>query len=75
MAGVKAGAAVHARLMIRAIVEILIAEQSTPAFVARALPRFLAATVEATWVSNALITQWPLPTVVTSATARQNMAL
>lgn len=54
--------------MIRAIVEILVAEQSAPALVARALPGFLAATVKAAWISDTLITQRTLPAVVASAT-------
>jgi len=56
--------------VIRAIVEVLVAEQSAPAFVALALPGFLAATVEATRVPDALIAQRTLPAVVASVTER-----
>lgn len=58
--------------MIRAIVEILVAEQPAPAFVASALPGPLAATVEAAWVANTLITLWASPAVVASATTRHS---
>jgi len=71
LAGVEAGATVQARFVIRAIVEVLVAEQSAPTFVALALPGFLAATVEATRVPDALIAQRTLPAVVASVTARQ----
>jgi len=75
LTGVEAGAAVQARLMIRAIVEVLVAEQSAPAFVARALPGFLAATVKAARVSDALIALRTFPAAVTSATKRQDVVL
>lgn len=68
MAGVKAGAAVQARFVIRAIVEILVAEQPAPALIARALPRLLTSTVETARVPHALIALQTLPAVVASAT-------
>lgn len=70
LAGVEAGAAVHARLMVRAIVEVLVAEQSAPALVALAIPGLLAATVKTSGISDALIALRALPAVVTSATER-----
>ena len=66
--GVKAGAAVQAGLVIRAIVEVLVAEQTAPAFVAEALPGLLTATVKAAWISHALVAVRSFPAVVASAT-------
>lgn len=61
--------------MIRAIVEILVAEQPAPALVALAFPGLLAATVEAARIPDALIAQRALPAAVASATAIQNTLL
>lgn len=53
--------------MIRAIVEVLVAEQTAPAFVTEALPGLLTATVKAAWISHALVAVRSFPTVVASA--------
>lgn len=61
--------------MIRAVVEVLVAKQTAPAFVAEALPGFLAATVKAAWISHALVAVRSLPTVVASVTeTREDVA-
>lgn len=44
-----------------AVVQVLIAEKTTPAFLAVALPRLLTGTMKAAWVSDAFITISPLP--------------
>lgn len=58
---VKTGATVLAGFVIGAVVEILIAEQTTPTFVAITLPRLLAGSVKAAWVPDALVAQFALP--------------
>lgn len=58
---VETGAAVLAGLVIGAVVEILIAKQTAPTFVAIALPRLLARSVQAARVANALVAQFALP--------------
>lgn len=50
------------RLVVGAVVQVLVAEKATPAFLAVALPRLLTGTMKAAWVSDALITISPLPT-------------
>ena len=50
MTGVRAGAAVQAWLAIGAEVEVLVAEESTPAFFAVALPLVLAGPMYTSWV-------------------------
>ena len=62
LAGVETSAAVFARLVIGAVIEILIAEEAAPSFVAVALPRLLARSVKATRIANALVALFALPT-------------
>lgn len=64
--GVEAGAPIAAGLVVRAEVEILVAEEAAPSLVAHAIPRFRAAAVDATWVPLALIAQRSFPSRLTS---------
>lgn len=66
LARVEARAVVSARPVVGAVVEVLVAEQSTPALVAQAVPGLLAGAVEAAGVALALVAQRALPSVVTS---------
>lgn len=50
-----------AGLVVGAVVQVLVAEKATPAFLAVALPWLLTGTMKAAWVSDALITVSPLP--------------
>lgn len=61
MTGVEASTAVAARFVIGAEVEVLVAEKTTPAFVAKAVPRFHAGSVRATWVALALVAKRAFP--------------
>lgn len=45
-----------------AVVKVLVTKQSTPSFLAVALPRLLACAMQATWVTDAFITVAALPT-------------
>lgn len=67
LARVETGAAVSARLMVGAVVEVLVAEQPAPAFVAQTVPRLLAGTVSAVRIRFAFVAQSTLPATVTSA--------
>ena len=69
LAGVEASAAVLARLVVGAVVEVLVAEQAAPALVAVALPRLLAGTVIAARVPDALVAQLSLPSGVAPLTS------
>lgn len=64
LSGVEADALVLARLVIRAVVQVLVAEQSSPSLVALALPGFLAGSVYASRVRLAFCAQRSLPAVV-----------
>lgn len=70
LAGVGAGGPVRARLVVGAVVEVLVAEEAAPALLAIALPGFLAHTVQAAGVTDALIAEPPLPTNATYAFSR-----
>lgn len=61
LSGIEAGSTVLARFVVRAEVQILIAEQSTPAFIAETLPRFLAGSVHASRIGLALVAQSAFP--------------
>lgn len=61
LAGVGAGGPVGAWLVVGAVVQVLIAEQTSPAFLADALPRLTACSMEAAWVAHTLIAVRPLP--------------
>lgn len=72
LARVEARAAVLARCVIGAIVQILIAKHASPSFFAQALPRFLAITVHATRIYLTLVASFTGPTQVTSARKGKN---
>lgn len=59
LASVATSGSIHAGLVVSAVVEILVAEESSPAFLTVALPGLLAGPVEAAWVTNALIAVAP----------------
>lgn len=61
LARVGAGGSVPAWLMVSAVVQILVAEEAPPAFLAVTLPGLLAGTMETAWVSDAFITVAALP--------------
>ena len=67
LAGVETSAAVLTRFIVGAIVEILIAEQPTPAFVAHALPGMLTGAVKTTGIALTFVTQPAHPTRLASA--------
>lgn len=56
-----AGGAVSARLVVGAVVEVLVTEQASPAFLADALPGLGACAVEAARVAYTLSALGPLP--------------
>jgi len=58
---VGAGCPVGAGLVVRAVVEILVAEEAPPAFLTVALPRLATRPVEAAWVADAFVTRGALP--------------
>lgn len=58
---VSAGCPVGTGLVIRTVVEVLVAEEAPPALLAVALPRLAACSVEATWVADAFIAGGALP--------------
>ena len=62
LSSVEAGGSIAARFVVGAVVQVLVAEETTPTFVAVALPRLLARTVKAARVTDALIAQLALPT-------------
>lgn len=62
LTGVGACGTILAWLVVSAVVQVLVAEKAAPAFLAVALPWLLTGTVQAAWVSDALITVPPLPT-------------
>lgn len=55
LARVEASTAVTARLVVRAEVQVLVAEETTPALVAKAIPWLHAGTMHAAWVPSALV--------------------
>lgn len=67
---VGAGPAVLAGLMGATVVQIFVAQQSSPVDVAHTLPGFDAAAVHAAGEGHALVTQGALPAVVTLAFSR-----
>lgn len=73
VAGVEAGAVVAARFVVGAVVQVLIAEQSSPTLVADAIPWFHARTVHATRVSGTFVAQLTGPATV--ASKRENKDL
>lgn len=67
LARVEAGSTVLARFVVGAKVQVLVAEQTAPAFVAQALPRLLAGSVHAARVRFALVAQLSLPSGLADA--------
>ena len=68
LAGVEAGGAVATGLVVGAVVEVLVAEESAPSVVAVALPGVLAGSVLAAWVANALVTESSGPAITAPRT-------
>lgn len=68
LAGVEAKPVVLTRLMVGAVVEVLVAEQSAPALIADAIPLLLASAVQASRIPLAFITIPAGPSAFTSAT-------
>lgn len=62
LTSVEASTTVLARLVVGAVVQVLVAEKTTPTFVAVALPRLLARAVQTSRVADALVAQFSLPT-------------
>ena len=58
LSGVPAGRSVAARAVVGAVVEVLVAEESSPALLAEALVRLLAGAVHAARVEDAAVAQW-----------------
>lgn len=73
MAGVVARPSVVARPMIRAVIQVLVAEEAAPAFFADAVPRFGAGSVDAARVAFALVAQLAHPARMTSETEEMNV--
>lgn len=69
LARVGAGGAVLARAVVGAVVEVLVAEEPAPAFLAVALPRLHAGAAQAARVADALVAELPLPADPTLAFA------
>jgi hypothetical protein len=65
LSGVKASATVSAWFVIGAVVQILVAKQASPSFIAEAVPRLLTRPVEATRVPLTVVTQATFPSTVT----------
>lgn len=70
MARVGAGGPVLAGAVVGAVVQVLVAEEPTPSFLAVALPGLRAGAVEAAGVADALVAEVPLPANPTLALAR-----
>ncbi len=66
LSSVPASGSIETRLVIGAVVEILIAEQSTPTIIASALEGLFTRAVDAAWVANAQVTELASPTGFTS---------
>lgn len=67
---VSAGCPVGTGLVIGAVVEVLVAEETPPALLAVALPRLVACSVKATWVADTLIAGGALPAHSTRTSPR-----
>ena len=68
---VKAGATIFAWLVVGAVViEIFIAKETSPTFIAVTLIRLLAGSVLTAWIADALVTQYALPSQFTSVINR-----
>lgn len=71
LSGVETGTAVLAGLVIGTVVEVLVAEETAPSFVAQAVPRLLATSVETTGITFAFRAEPSLPAAVTPAIDRK----
>lgn len=71
LSGVEASPVVLARLVVGAVVEILVAEEPSPTFVAEAVPRLLAGAVETAGIPLALRAEGSLPAAVAPETQRE----
>ena len=71
LAGVEAGRSVHARLVVGAVVEILVAEEATPAVLALAGERSRAGAVDASRVGDASVAVVALPALVASGRKKE----
>lgn len=67
LAGVEASTAVSTWFVVGTEVEVLVAEQTTPTFVAEAVPRLHARAMHTTWIFLAFVTQRTFPTGLTFA--------
>lgn len=67
LSSVEACPAMSAWLMVCAVIEILVAEQAAPTFIAEAVPGLLAGPVETSWIPLALVTKPPFPSAVAQA--------
>lgn len=61
LACVEASTAVSTGLVVRAKVKVLVAEEPTPALIAKAVPRLHAGTMHATWIPSALVAKGAFP--------------
>lgn len=70
LARIEASSSVATGLVVRAEVEILVAEQASPSFVTEAIPRLNATAVHATRITLASIAKRPFPTRLAPATTK-----
>lgn len=71
LARVRASAAVVARLVICAEIQVLIAEQAAPALLADAFPLFRASSMHASWIHFTFVTIWSLPSGLASVVGEE----
>lgn len=72
LAGIETGATILTRTMICAVVQVLVAKQTAPAFVANAFPGFGACAVHTAGVSFTFVAQWAFVTGLTSKTIKKD---
>lgn len=63
LAGVEASGAIVAGLVIGAVVQVLVAKKTAPAFFAVASPRFITGSMLASRVSDTIVAEGSLPTI------------
>lgn len=68
MTGVEASTAIAAGFVVGTEVEVLVAEKTAPAFIAKTVPRFHAGSMHATWVTLALVAERAFPPRLASKT-------
>ena len=66
LTSVEASSSILARPVVGAVVQVLVTEKATPAFLTMASPGLVASTVLASWVSDAFITIGACPTISAS---------